>query len=203
MPKTLASQDTVTMLQRMAYIAEYREGDNRSHVARVKGYTYLLARGLGLDLEDADVLSAASQLHDIGKFVIPDEISVKTDALNSEQWQIIQKHTTAGSALLQGFSSGLIQTASQIALSHHERWNGSGYPHKLAGEAIPMSARICAIADVFDALTTPRQYKTEINVIEAHDLIVDASGVLFDPKLVDIFKKKYEDIINIRKNHID
>jgi len=199
---SLDSQDTITMLQRVAYIVEYREGDKRSHIERVKGYTYILSRGLGLGMEAAKNISLASQLHDIGKFIIPDEISQKSDDLSPGEWVIIEKHTTSGAALLQGFSSELIQTASQIALTHHERWNGSGYPNKLAGDNIPINGRICAIADVFDALTTQRPYKKEINVIDARNLIIGASGVLFDPELVDIFNASFEDILDIRNNNI-
>ena len=202
MSKTFSSRDTINLLQRMAYIAEYQEGDNISHLERIKGYTYILARGIGLDVEDAEAISVASQLHDIGKFIIPDEISNKTGKLNSEQWRIIKKHTTAGASLLQGFSSAIIQTASQIALSHHERWDGSGYPNGISGDDIPIAARICAIADVFDALTTRRIYKAEITVIAARDLILAASGVLFDPKLVEIFQEKYEEMTKFRINTI-
>jgi len=199
---TLGSQDTISMLQRVSYIAEYREGDNRSHLERVKGYTYILSRGLGLGLEGAKNISIASQLHDIGKFIIPDVISHKSDDLTPAEWVVIEKHTTSGAALLQGFSSELIQIASQIALTHHERWNGSGYPNNLAGDNIPINGRICAIADVFDALTTQRPYKKEINVMDAHNLIVGASGVLFDPELVGVFKESFEDILIIRNNNI-
>ncbi|MBG7609870.1 MAG: HD domain-containing protein [Anaerolineae bacterium] len=203
MPIAFASRDIIKILQRMAYIAEYREGDNHLHLERMKGYTYIIAREIGLDVEGAELISVSCQLHDIGKFIIPDEISHITGELSPEEWRVIKKHTSAGASLLQGFASTLIQTASQVALSHHERWDGSGYPHKLVGEDIPLGARICAIADVFDALTTRRIYKAEITVIAARDLIAASSGVLFDPEIVKIFQAKYEDIAKFRSNNLE
>jgi putative two-component system response regulator len=182
----------------MAYMAEYREWDNRAHLERIRRYSFIMATKLGLPSYDADIISYASQLHDIGKVCIPDGISDKMDNLEEQEWKIIESHTEVGARLLRDYSSPIFQTASQIALTHHERWDGSGYPNGLRGEEIPVSGRICAIGDVFDALTTKRPYKEEIPPEDALKLIADSSGILFDANLVRIFEDHFDDFIRIR-----
>lgn len=180
-----------------AYIAEIKEWDNRTHLERVRRYTYLLASEYGLDPNEARLFSIAAQLHDIGKINIPDSILEKTNNLEPHEWEIAERHTIEGARLLQGSNSIILQTAEIIALTHHERWDGSGYPRGLVGEAIPLSGRICALADVFDALTTRRPYKKEIKPIEALNLIKESTDTLFDPKLVNLFEDHFDDILNI------
>lgn len=190
-------QDHITLT---AYIAEIKEWDNRSHLERIRRYTALLATELNLPHNEVRLFSIASQLHDIGKITIPDSILKKTDNLEPHEYEIAERHTKEGAKLLRGSNSVILQTAEIIALTHHERWDGSGYPRKLVGEDIPLSGRICALADVFDALTTPRPYKEEINPFKALELIKDASESLFDPTLVNIFEENFDDVLTIKRN---
>ncbi|NIV14467.1 MAG: HD domain-containing protein [Aliifodinibius sp.] len=185
-----------------AYIAEIKEWDNRSHIERIRRYTSLLATEMNLPLNESRLFSIAAQLHDIGKISIPDSILKKTDNLEPHEYEIAERHTLEGAKLLRGSNSVILQTAEIIALTHHERWDGSGYPRGLSGEDIPLSGRICALADVFDALTTTRPYKTEINPLKALELIKDSSGVLFDPNLVKIFEDNFDDVLSIKRSVI-
>jgi len=183
-----------------AYIAEIKEWDNRSHLERIRRYTMLLASGLTLPNNEVRLFSTASQLHDIGKITIPDSILKKTDNLEPHEYEIAERHTVEGAKLLRGTNSVILQAGEIIALTHHERWDGSGYPRGLADEEIPLSGRICALADVFDALTTKRPYKDEIPPLKALELIKDSSGSLFDPTLVKIFEEKFDDVLSIKRS---
>jgi putative two-component system response regulator len=183
-----------------AYIAEIKEWDNRTHLERIRRYTALLASGLNLPTNEVRLFSISAQLHDIGKISIPDSILKKTENLEPEEYEIAERHTVEGAKLLRGSNSVILQTAEIIALTHHERWDGSGYPRGLAGEEIPLSGRICALADVFDALTTPRPYKSEINPFKAMELIKDSRDQLFDPTLVNIFEEKFDDVLSIKRS---
>jgi putative two-component system response regulator len=184
---------------RMAYIAEFREGNNTAHLERIRGYAQVLVRGLGFTNREVQTISIACQLHDIGKVAIPDTILLKTGDYNPSDWELIKRHTIIGAEILHGSPSPILQTGESIALTHHERWDGSGYPRGLKGENIPLGGRICAIADVFDSLSTPRSYKREITVEDARHLIIDASGQLFDPRLVEIFDDDFDDILRVNK----
>jgi response regulator RpfG family c-di-GMP phosphodiesterase len=183
-----------------AYIAEIKEWDNRSHLERIRRYTMLLASGLNLPNNEVRLFSTAAQLHDIGKITIPDSILKKTDNLEPHEYEIAERHTVEGAKLLRGTNSVILQAGEIIALTHHERWDGSGYPRGLADEEIPLSGRICALADVFDALTTKRPYKDEIQPLKALELIKDSSGSLFDPTLVKIFEEKFDDVLSIKRS---
>jgi putative two-component system response regulator len=193
----LNQQDLQDHIVLTAYIAELKEWDNRQHLERIRRYTLLLATGLNLQENEARLFSIAAQLHDIGKVYIPDSILEKTDDLDDHEWAISERHTLEGARLLRDSNSAILRTAEKIALTHHERWDGSGYPQGLKGEEIPLTGRICALADVFDALTTPRPYKKEIEPMDALKLIQASSGTLFDPALVDIFESKYDDVLSI------
>jgi putative two-component system response regulator len=147
------------VIRRMASLAQYREGGIRNHLERVRGYCYVIARGMGLSNQEAEIISLASQLHDVGEAAIPDEVLSKSGELSPADWERVKMHPARGAELLQGSPSVIVQAGEIMALTHHERWDGSGYPRGLSGEDIPLSGRICAVADVFDALTTPRPYK--------------------------------------------
>lgn len=191
-------QDLQDHIVLTAYIAEIKEWDNRAHLERIRRYTALLATGMNLPENEVRLFSIAAQLHDIGKIYIPDSILKKTDNLDDREWEISERHTLEGAKLLRSATSSVVlKTAEIIALTHHERWDGSGYPRGLRGEQIPLSGRICALADVFDALTTPRPYKKEIPPLDALQLIKDASGSLFDPQLVNVFESRFDDVITI------
>ena len=194
----LKNQELNESFVRLAYIAEIKEWDNRLHLERVRRYCQILAQAAGLTSNEASILGLASQLHDVGKVEIPDELLQRTGNYQPEEWTILEKHTLDGAKILDRSSSPIFQTASTIALTHHERWDGSGYPRKLKGEEIPISGRICAIADVFDALTTLRSYKNVISDEEARKMIVQSAGTLFDPHLVDLFDQKFSEIVAIK-----
>jgi putative two-component system response regulator len=185
---------------RMAYIAEYREGGNLAHLERIKGYVQVLGRGLGLTQSEVQLISTACQLHDIGKAGLPEGLLLKQGQYSDAELNKIKSHTSVGAEILKNSNSALLQAAETVALNHHERWDGSGYPNGLSGEQIPLSARLCAIADVFDALTTPRSYKKEISVDDAMRLVVGASESLFDPQIVQVFQDEFQNILKVKKS---
>jgi putative two-component system response regulator len=185
---------------RMAYIAEIKEWDNRSHLKRIQAYASQLCRGADLSGKDAHIIALACQLHDIGKSVIPDDLLLRKGNYSDAEWQRMEQHTIEGEQILKGANSPILQVGAIIAATHHERWDGSGYPNGLSGEAIPLGGRICALADVFDALTTTRSYKDTIEDDAALDLIRKSSGTLFDPHLVNIFSDLYKSLIKIKNS---
>jgi putative two-component system response regulator len=181
---------------KMAYLAEMHEWDNRNHLRRIQEYTQSIGRSLKLSKEEVVSLSIASQLHDVGKIMTPATLLKKTDDLTFDEWAIIEKHTLQGAQILESENSFILKTASIIAYTHHERWDGSGYPRHLTGQEIPLSGRICALADVFDALTTKRLYKEKETIAdeEALRLIKENSGILFDPDVVKAFEISFLEI---------
>ena len=193
-------KEMIDAVWRLAHLAEYRESGNLSHLERMKGYTLVLGRGLGLSQNEQQIIATACQLHDIGKIGLPENLLNQQGRYSNADMIKVQRHTTIGAEILRNSPSPLLQTGENIALSHHERWDGSGYPNGLQGEEIPLSARLCAIADVFDALTTPRSYKKEITVEDALRLITGASGLLFDPQIVQVFADEFSGIQRVRKS---
>ncbi|MFZ2098350.1 MAG: HD domain-containing phosphohydrolase [Anaerolineales bacterium] len=193
------NKELLDAIWRMAYMAEYREGGNLAHLERIKGYTQVLGRGLGLTQNEVQIISIASQLHDIGKIGLPEGLLLQQGQYTIADLEKIKQHTTVGAEILNNSPSPLLQTGESIALNHHERWDGSGYPAGLKGEDIPLGARLCAIADVFDALTTPRPYKRAISVEDASRLITGASESLFDPQIIQIFKEEFSSLLKIKK----
>jgi putative two-component system response regulator len=143
-----------------------------------------------MDAERAEMLHQASALHDIGKIGIPDRVLLKPARLDADEWAVMQTHTTIGSQLLAGSRSDLVRMAERIALTHHERWDGSGYPNGLSGDGIPLESRICTICDVFDALVSERPYKAAWPVADALAEIESMSGTAFEPRLVDLFLRE-------------
>jgi response regulator RpfG family c-di-GMP phosphodiesterase len=193
-------RELVDAIWRMAYIAEYREGGNLKHLDRIKGFTQVLGRGLGLTTNEVQVISTACELHDIGKIGLPETLLLQPGQYSEADLTRIKRHTIIGAEILRNSQSPLLQAGEIIALNHHERWDGSGYPNGLIGDQIPLSARMCAVADVFDALTTPRPYKKAISVEDASRLVIGASGTLFDPQLVQVFEDELSSILNIKKS---
>ena len=153
-----------------------------------------------LTQNEVQLISTACQLHDIGKVGLPESLLLQQGQYSDDELQKIKRHTTIGAEILSNSNSPLLQAAETIALNHHERWDGSGYPHGIRDEEIPLSARMCAIADVFDALTTPRPYKKEISPEDASRLIIGASGSLFDPQLVQVFEDELPSILKVKKS---
>jgi len=177
----------VEMLDRLAVAAEFRDDATGQHIKRVGQMSSVLAQDLGLPPEQVELIRRAAPLHDVGKIGIPDYILLKPGRLTPEEFDVIKTHATIGARILSGGRFPLLRLAEEIALTHHERWDGTGYPHGLKGEAIPLSGRIVALADAFDALTAPRSYRKTRSVEEAVWTIQRAAGTQFDPKVVDAF----------------
>ena len=197
------NETRMEVIQRLGRAAEYRDNETGLHIIRMSKYSQRLASATGMSDTDADDILNASPMHDIGKIGIPDSILLKPGKLDPEQWDIMQTHTTIGAEILAGHTSNLMKMASEIALAHHEKWDGSGYPNKLQGEEIPLTARIVAIADVFDALTTERPYKKAWTVEDSMSLLHEQKGKHFQPDLVDLFTDILDDILHIRNRHME
>lgn len=174
--------------------AEHRDPETGRHLTRMSQYSWLIALALGWSTEDAARLKVASPLHDVGKVAIPDHILLKPGKLTPEEFAIMKGHAQAGADILAGSQSPLLQLAGAIALSHHEWFDGTGYPNGLAGDAIPLPGRIVAVADVFDALTTTRPYKKPWSFEDAHDHLRNGAGSHFDPACVAAFGRVLQDI---------
>jgi PAS domain S-box-containing protein len=180
------------MLDRLARAAEFRDDDTGQHTHRVGETVARIAAALGFPADEASLLVRAALLHDIGKIGIPDSILLKPGRLTPDEFAAMRTHTTRGAGILQGSRHRLLQLAEEIARSHHERWDGAGYPHGLAGEAIPLSGRIVAVADVFDALTNARPYKPAWSREAALAEIAAGAGSHFDPRVVEAFLRAEE-----------
>ncbi len=187
------------VVQRLGRAAEYRDNETGNHILRMSHISALLAKSIGWSEADCELILHASPMHDIGKIGIPDHILLKPGKFEPEEWEIMKTHAVIGANILEGDDSDLMRCAGEIALSHHEKWDGSGYPHGLSGEAIPLTGRIAALADVFDALTSERPYKKAWTVDAAVDLITENSGTHFDPDLVAVFLLQLPEILNIRE----
>lgn len=182
----------------MGSISEGRSRETGNHVKRVSKYTHLLATFYGLDKSDAELLEIASPMHDIGKLAIPDSILHKPGKLTDEEFEVMKTHTLRGFEMLNFSNREIIKTAAQIALTHHEWWNGNGYPYKVAGYAIPLSGRITAVADVFDALSNDRCYKKAWPIDEVVEYMKKSSGVQFEPKLIDLLVDNLDKFVQIK-----
>ncbi len=187
------------IIQTLGRAAEYRDNETGLHVIRISHYARLLALSAGLSEQAADELLHAAPMHDVGKIGIPDHILLKPGALDADEWVTMKKHPEFGAQIIGEHDSSLLKTASTIALSHHEKWDGSGYPGGLKGDAIPLAGRIVTIVDVFDALTTARPYKQAWTVEDATDLIRRESGRHFDPELVELFMGILPQILEIKQ----
>jgi HD-GYP domain-containing protein (c-di-GMP phosphodiesterase class II) len=172
---------------RLSSAAEFRDNETANHVRRVSAYSEMLARQLGLDVDLCERIRAASPLHDIGKIGIPDGILRKPGKLTDEEYLVMRTHARIGAKIMSGSGSALLQMCERIAATHHEKWDGSGYPEKLSGEQIPIEGRIVALADVFDALISRRVYKEPMPIDKVVDIIRAESGKHFDPAVIDAF----------------
>lgn len=192
---TKAHLDT---MYRLSVAAEYRDEDTAGHIRRISHYSSEIARQLGLPTNVVDDIYHASPLHDVGKIGVPDHILLRPGELSQEEWQVMKSHTVIGGRILEGSKSELMQMAEQIAVSHHERFDGSGYPYGLKGDEIPLAGKIVALADVFDALTSKRIYKPVYSNEYALDYIKKSSGKHFDPEIANAFFKGQSDILAIQ-----
>ncbi len=191
------------VVQCLGMAAEYKDNETGMHVIRMSHYAKTLALRAGYGEAEAEELLHAAPMHDVGKIGIPDAILQKPGKLEPEEWFIMQQHARIGADIIGEHASGLLKTAKLIALYHHEKWDGSGYPHGLSGNDIPQAARIIAIADVFDALTSERPYKSAWSVEDALALIQRESGKHFDPELVPLFIECLPEVLEIKARWSD
>ncbi len=186
-------------LMRLAKAGEYRDEETGNHVERMAKYSGIIGRHLGLSESEAGLIEIAAPMHDIGKIGIPDQILRKPGKLDPPEFAIMKTHTTIGYEILKDSPSAYLQTGAVIALGHHEKYDGSGYPRGLAGDKIPLSARIVAVADVFDALTSERPYKHAWSIDEAYRFILSQSGRHFDPQCIEVFSQQIDQMTYVRK----
>ncbi len=191
------------IINRLSMAGEYKDNETGLHVKRMSHYSYLLALQSGLSRDEATLILSASPMHDIGKIGIPDKILLKPAKLTTDEWKIMQSHTLIAAAILGNHKSDIMKLASKIALSHHEKWDGSGYPKGLSGEEIPLAVRIVSICDVFDALISVRPYKKAWPIKDAFEYIQNESGKHFDPILVEHFIKISSSITDYAQAHKD
>jgi putative two-component system response regulator len=188
-------------IERLSIAAEFRDDETAHHIHRMSRYCALLARSTGVDEQRRELIRAASIMHDVGKIGIPDHILLKPGKLSPEEFDIMKTHAQIGHRILAGSDSELLKLAAEVALMHHERFDGSGYPNGLVGEEIPLEGRVAAIADVFDALTTNRVYRRAYNLGEALEIMRNGRGTQFDPDLLDLFFDAMPEVLRIKEQH--
>ncbi len=198
----IVSREKETLL-RLAKAGEYRDEETGYHVVRMAKYSRQIAEALGLSEKECDEIEYAAPMHDIGKIGIHDKILLKPDKFEQQEWLTMQQHTTIGHAILSNSQSRYIQTGSIIALNHHERFDGTGYPHGIAGKDIPLVARIVSVADVYDALVSKRPYKKAWAEADAQDYLEKHAGIQFDPVCVEAFFERIDTINSIHENFSD
>lgn len=191
------------IVERLARAAEWRDDDTAQHVRRVSEISFLIAREAGLDDEQCRLIREASPMHDLGKVGVPDEILRKPGKLTPGEFELVKQHSCIGADILRGGTTPLVRMAETIARWHHERWDGTGYPDGLRGEQIPLPARIVAIADVFDALTSRRPYKEAWPIVKAVDAVRSLAGSHFDPNLVEHFISVLHEVAEVLEQYPD
>lgn len=190
-------------LLRLAKAGEYRDEGTGNHVVRMAKYSRQIAEQLGMSELECDDIEAAAPMHDIGKIGIPDHVLLKPGKFNAEEWAVMQSHTTIGYGILSNSQSKYMQMGAIIALYHHERFDGKGYPNGLEGNDIPLIARIVSVADVYDALVSVRPYKEAWTITEALDYIKQQAGTQLDPRCVEAFCKRITEITKIQSDYAD
>ena len=192
-------QTRLQVIQRLGRAAEYKDNETGLHVMRMSHYAQVLARAYGLSEQHAEDLLHAAPMHDIGKIGIADSILLKPGKLTADEYREMQKHPLIGAEIIGDCDSELLKMAKTVALYHHEKWDGTGYPHGLAGEEIPVEARIVAICDVFDALTSARPYKQAWSIEDTLALLREQKGKHFEPLLVDLLEQNLPKILEIKQ----
>ncbi|NOQ93147.1 MAG: response regulator [Methylophaga sp.] len=193
------SESKLDAIYRLGVVADYRDNDTAEHAKRVGHVSYILAQALKLDNDFCEKLRHAAPMHDIGKVGIPDSILLKPGKLDAEEWETIKKHSEMGAKILEGSPSDIIKMAHEIALTHHEKWDGTGYPVGLKGENIPISGRIVIVADVFDALNFDRPYKKAWPLEDIKRFMDEQRDIMFDSNVVDKFIEHFDEIVLVNQ----
>ena len=188
-------------LHRLARAAEYKDKDTGGHIQRVAHYAASIGRQMGLEDSMVENVFHAAPMHDVGKIGIPDHILLKPGPLSPDEWEVMKLHTAIGGRILAGSVFEFIRLGETVALSHHEKWDGTGYPRGLWGTEIPLAGRILAVADVFDGLTSRRPYKAALPVNNSLEIMKDGRGKHFDPEVVDAFFAVQDKILRIREEY--
>ena len=191
------------LIFRMSRAAEFRDPETGAHIQRMAYYSQIIAKGLGLDEKTQKIILEAAPMHDVGKIGVPDYILLKPGKLTHEEFEVMKGHATLGHELLNGSGSEILRAGAEIALTHHEKYDGSGYPHGLVGHKIPLFGRIVAVADVFDALTSERPYKRAWALDDACRFLEEGRGKHFDPMCVESFLAGWEEALEIRQRFKD
>ncbi len=191
------------MVLRLSKAAEHRDPETGQHLLRMANYSRLIARELNLSEAEQELILEAAPMHDIGKVATPDAILLKQGKLTEEEFVIMKQHAETGYSILRDSDSLLLRTAATMALNHHEKFDGNGYPRGLKGEEIPISGRIVAVADVFDALTSARPYKKAWSLEDAVQFLKDQTGTHFDPQCVDAFFRAWDEVLKIHERYQD
>ncbi|WP_204244844.1 MULTISPECIES: HD domain-containing phosphohydrolase [Aneurinibacillus] len=191
------------IVERLSAAAEFKDPETAAHIQRISHYCGVVARAMGMGEEEVNLMIQASPMHDIGKIGVPDRILLKPGKLTKEEFEKMKQHTVIGHKILSGSDSQLLKLASEIALSHHEKYDGTGYPRGLSGADIPLSGRIVAVVDVFDALTSRRPYKAPYPNEKAYEIIRQGSGTHFDPLIVRLFFENLSEILRIQQQYQD
>ncbi len=196
--KERAYLETIYSLSRAS---EYRDDNTGAHILRISLYTRVIAVKIGLKERFTKVLFQAAPMHDVGKIGIPDAVLLKPGKLDPEEWEIMKRHSAIGAKILKGSKVGVIRMAERIALTHHEKWDGSGYPLGLKGDRIPLASRIVAIVDVFDALISERPYKKPFPLEKVFEILKEGEGTHFDPRMVKAFFDSQDEILTIAQQN--
>jgi len=191
------------IVMRLAKAAEKRDNETGMHIIRLSHLCALMGEACGMNHQQAEALGTASLMHDIGKIGIPDSVLLKPGRHTPEETKIMQTHTTIGGEILANGENQLLLMSREIAMTHHERWDGTGYPNGIAGEDIPLEGRITAVCDVFDALTSVRPYKKAWTIEDAMAFLKENSGSMFEPRLVDLFEKNLDQVVQILEEFQD
>ncbi len=201
--ETKASASQAETISRLARMVEFRDVETGQHVQRMSSYCEIIAHKIGFPERRCKLLRLSSQLHDVGKVAVPDGILLKHGKLTPEEFDVIKGHVEAGYQMLSGSASDTVQLGALIARTHHERWDGTGYPRGLAGENIPVEGRIAAVADVFDALTSDRVYRIALPVKSAIEIMRNERGSHFDPEILDALFLALPEIAAVRHVYAD
>jgi putative two-component system response regulator len=191
------------IIHRLGRAAEFKDNETGNHVLRMSHYSRLIAQAMGLGADTVDLLFHAAPMHDLGKIGIPDHILRKPGKLDAPEWEVMRQHPAMGADILGQHKNALLQAAREVAYTHHEKWDGTGYPQGLSGLSIPLFGRIVAIADVFDALTSVRPYKEAWTVQAAIAMIEEGSGRHFDPQLIAAFRSALPDVLAIKDRYAE